>query len=66
MAVGVFLLAVFVRHALRVPEPLLDLRLLRDRGFATGAAANLMVGIALFGGLLLLPLLLDRARPEPL
>ena len=37
MVSGGVLVALFVRHALRVPEPLLDLRVLRERGFAAGA-----------------------------
>src|SRR5262249_33646054 len=32
--VGLVLIALFVAHALRVPEPLLDMRLFRDRGFS--------------------------------
>jgi EmrB/QacA subfamily drug resistance transporter len=61
---GAVLVALFVRHALRVPEPLLDLRLLRQRGFATGAAANFVVGTALFGALLLLPLYFEIVRGQ--
>jgi EmrB/QacA subfamily drug resistance transporter len=62
MVGGAVMVAMFVRHALRVPEPLLDLRLLRERGFATGAAANFVVGTALFGALLLLPLYFEIVR----
>jgi EmrB/QacA subfamily drug resistance transporter len=62
MAGGLALVALFARHALRVPEPLLDLRLLRQRGFATGAAANLAIGTALFGAALLLPLYFEIVR----
>jgi EmrB/QacA subfamily drug resistance transporter len=56
---GVLMLAVFVLVELRVREPLLDLRLLRDRNFAAG---NLMVLIstgALMGILFLVPLMLQ-------
>jgi EmrB/QacA subfamily drug resistance transporter len=35
---GVVLMAVFVRFELRTPQPLLDLRIFRDRGFATETA----------------------------
>jgi EmrB/QacA subfamily drug resistance transporter len=62
MAGGLALVALFARHALRVPEPLLDLRLLRQRGFAAGAAANLAIGTALFGAALLLPLYFEIVR----
>lgn len=64
MVGGAVMVALFVRHALRVPEPLLDLRLLRRRGFATGAAANLVVGTALFGAMLLLPLYFEIVRGQ--
>jgi EmrB/QacA subfamily drug resistance transporter len=62
MAAGAALLALFVWHALRTATPLLDLRLLRQRGFATGAAANLVLGTALFGVALLLPLYFEVVR----
>jgi EmrB/QacA subfamily drug resistance transporter len=62
MAAGAVLVALFVRHALRVPHPLLDVRLFRHGGFATGAAVNLVVGVALFGVALLLPLYFEIVR----
>jgi len=62
MAAGASMVAAFCWYALRVPKPLLDLRLLRRRGFAAAAAANLMLGIALFGVALLLPLYLEIVR----
>jgi EmrB/QacA subfamily drug resistance transporter len=64
MVGGAVAVAMFVRHALRVPKPLLDLRLFGDRGFATGAAANFVVGTALFGALLLLPLYFEIVRGQ--
>jgi EmrB/QacA subfamily drug resistance transporter len=62
MAAGTVLVGLFVRHALRVPNPLVDVRLFRHRGFATGAALNLVVGTALFGVALLLPLYFEIVR----
>src|SRR5215471_15153175 len=62
MAAGLALVAGFCWYALRARQPLLDIRLLRRRGFAAGAAANLMLGIALFGVALLLPLYLEIIR----
>jgi MFS family permease len=64
MALGAVLVALFVRHALRVPNPLLDIRLFRDRGFATGTAVNLVLGTALFGVALLLPLYFEIVRGQ--
>jgi EmrB/QacA subfamily drug resistance transporter len=46
---GAVLIGLFVRHALWVSNPLIDVRLFRQRGFATGAAVNLVLGTALFG-----------------
>jgi EmrB/QacA subfamily drug resistance transporter len=62
MSAGLAMIAVFCWYALRVPRPLIDLRLLRRRGFAAAAAANLMLGVALFGVALLLPLYLEIVR----
>src|SRR5215471_14527218 len=62
MAAGLALVGTFCWYALRARQPLLDIRLLRRRGFAAGAAANLMLGIALFGVALLLPLYLEIVR----
>jgi MFS family permease len=62
MAAGLALVAAFCWYALRAREPLLDIRLLRRRGFAAATAANLVLGIALFGVALLLPLYLEIIR----
>ena len=62
---GVLLLVAFVVHALRAQEPLIDLRIFRDRVVAASAATTLLFGAAFFGSLLLLALSFsDRARPE--
>jgi EmrB/QacA subfamily drug resistance transporter len=62
IAVGLALVALFVRHALRTPNPLIDVRLFGERGFASAAATNLILGIALFGMLILLPLYFQIVR----
>jgi EmrB/QacA subfamily drug resistance transporter len=62
LATGVVLVALFVAHARRAPHPLIDVRLLRRRGFGTAAAANFVLGVALFGALLLLPLYFEILR----
>jgi EmrB/QacA subfamily drug resistance transporter len=56
LAAGVVLLAGFVVHALRTAEPIVDLRLFRDRDFAAAAALMFLAMVALLGTLLLLPL----------
>jgi MFS family permease len=62
MAAGAVAVAVFAWRALRVPNPLIDLRLFRQRGFATGTAVNFVLGAALFGVALLLPLYFELLR----
>jgi EmrB/QacA subfamily drug resistance transporter len=59
---GVALVAVFVVHALRTANPLIDVRLFAARGFAAAAATNLVLGVALFGVALLLPLYFQIVR----
>lgn len=54
VAVGVLLLVGFSMHALRTRnEPLIDLRLLKQRSFAASIAVLALFGIALGGGLLI-------------
>jgi EmrB/QacA subfamily drug resistance transporter len=62
MAGGAAAVALFAWRALRVPNPLIDLRLFRQRGFATGTAVNFVLGVALFGAALLLPLYFELLR----
>jgi EmrB/QacA subfamily drug resistance transporter len=62
LAGGAVLLALFVVHALTSTDPLLDVRLFARRGFAAAAATNLVLGVALFGVALLLPLYFELVR----
>jgi MFS family permease len=61
---GIALVAVFVLHALRVPQPLLDLRLYRRPTFASASVAMFCLGAALFGGMILMPLYWQQIRLE--
>ncbi|WP_344774134.1 DHA2 family efflux MFS transporter permease subunit [Nocardioides panacisoli] len=62
---GLTLLGAFVAHALRAQEPLVDLRLLKQRGFATAASVQLLAVGVLTGAMFLLPLyLLARGESE--
>jgi EmrB/QacA subfamily drug resistance transporter len=56
LVIGLVMLAWFVRHALRVAEPVVDLRLFRQRAFAASAAAMFLAMVALIATLLLIPL----------
>jgi EmrB/QacA subfamily drug resistance transporter len=53
---GFVLVGLFARHSLRVARPLIDLRLFRSREFRAAATATFLLGGALFGTLLVLPL----------
>jgi EmrB/QacA subfamily drug resistance transporter len=61
---GLALVAGFVVHAWRTPAPLVDVRLFAGRGFAAAGATVFLVGGALFGALLLLPLYFQIARGQ--
>jgi EmrB/QacA subfamily drug resistance transporter len=61
---GIALVAAFARHALRVPQPLLDLRLYRRATFASASVAMFCLGAALFGSLILMPLYWQQIRFE--
>ncbi len=63
---GVGLLGAFIAVERRAREPVLPLRLLRDRVFAVSGALSLIVGFALFGSVTFLPLYfqtVDAASP---
>ncbi len=64
--VGIGLVIVFARHALRVRvvKPLLDLRLYRRPTFSSASIAMFCLGAALFGGMILLPLYWQGIRHE--
>ncbi len=61
---GLLLIAAFVRHALRTPKPLLDVRLYRRATFAASSITMFCLGAALFGGMILLPLYWQQIRGE--
>lgn len=62
--VGLALIAAFARHAMRVDDPLLDVHLLSNRGFAAASVATFCTGAALYGAMLLLPLYFQTVRGE--
>jgi EmrB/QacA subfamily drug resistance transporter len=62
---GLFLVALFAWHARRRGgDALIDVSLFVRRGFATAAVTTLLLGIALFGALILLPLYFQLVRGE--
>ncbi len=61
---GIALIILFVVHALRVPNPLLDLRLYRRATFSSASFAMFCLGAALFGSMILLPLYWQEVRHQ--
>ncbi|WP_027007854.1 DHA2 family efflux MFS transporter permease subunit [Conexibacter woesei] len=65
MAIGIVALIAFVFHARREPdEALIDLRLFANRTFAAACGTMILVLVAVFGGMLLMPLYLQTIRGE--
>jgi EmrB/QacA subfamily drug resistance transporter len=65
LTIGFVLVGGFVWHASRARGgALIELGLFRRRGFATAAATNFTLGLALFGALILLPLYYQLVRGE--
>jgi MFS transporter, DHA2 family, multidrug resistance protein len=57
--VGVVGLIAFVIHELYTKEPVVDLRVFKDATFASGNFLVLVIGFALYGAMVLLPLMLQ-------
>src|SRR6266516_4630424 len=65
VAIGLALVALFVWHARgRGRDALIDVSLFLRRGFAAAAGTTLLVGVALFGAMILLPLYFQVVRGE--
>ena len=61
---GSLLVAAFVLHALRIPKPLLDLRLYRSWHFSAASIVMFALGAAVFGAMILMPLYWQELRGE--
>ncbi|WP_433562392.1 DHA2 family efflux MFS transporter permease subunit [Nocardia sp. CA-151230] len=61
---GMVLVAAFVAHSLRTRNPVLDLRLWRDRFFAAGTISTFVIGAVTFGAMVLLPLYFQLVRHQ--
>jgi EmrB/QacA subfamily drug resistance transporter len=64
IVIGLVLVGAFVLHALRVPRPLLNVRLYQKATFSSASIAMFCIGAALFGGMILLPLYWQTVRFE--
>jgi MFS transporter, DHA2 family, multidrug resistance protein len=57
--VSVVALATLIWYELRTAEPIVDLRVFKNRTYATGVLLMTVVGFVLYGGMVLLPLMLQ-------
>jgi EmrB/QacA subfamily drug resistance transporter len=61
---GIALVAAFVVRALRIDNPLLDVRLYANKAFAAASVTMTALGAALFGAMVLMPLYFQLVRGE--
>jgi EmrB/QacA subfamily drug resistance transporter len=61
---GVALVAAFVVRALKIDNPLLDVRLYANKAFAAASVTMTALGAALFGAMVLMPLYFQLVRHE--
>src|SRR4051812_16942379 len=64
MLAGAALIAAFAVHALHTSEPLIDLRLFRNRTFTVASLTMVLFAVAFFGAMLLMPLYFQVVRGE--
>ena len=60
-AISIIALVVFITTELTIDDPLVDIRLLKDRNFGLANIVMLLFGIGVFGGIFLLPLYMQNA-----
>ena len=61
----VVLVAVFIIHELRTPNPVVMLRVFKDRSYSTGVFLMTVLGFVLYGSLVLLPIWLQTLLGYP-
>jgi EmrB/QacA subfamily drug resistance transporter len=61
---GAILVALFIWHALRTKNALIDLKLFKDRGFSVASVTMVLFVVAFFGAMLLMPLYFQQVRGE--
>jgi EmrB/QacA subfamily drug resistance transporter len=61
---GLVLIGLFARHSVRVPRPLIDLHLFVSRSFRAAATTTFLLGAALYGAMLIIPLYYQVDRGE--
>ncbi|GAA1490434.1 DHA2 family efflux MFS transporter permease subunit [Brachybacterium sacelli] len=60
LVIGALTLVWFVHRQLRLPEPILEFRVLRYRMFTLGTVLGMLVFMAMIGGMLLIPLYMQN------
>jgi MFS family permease len=61
---GLALVVSFAFHALRVPEPLLNVRLFANKAFSAASLTTFTLGAGLFGAMIIMPLYFQLVRGE--
>jgi EmrB/QacA subfamily drug resistance transporter len=64
MIAGAVLVVLFALHGLRAARPLIEVRLFRSRHFAAAGATTFLLGAAMLGVMLVVPLYLQVARGQ--
>ncbi|HEX4753506.1 MAG TPA: DHA2 family efflux MFS transporter permease subunit [Solirubrobacterales bacterium] len=64
LVIGLFGVASFAWRALRIPNPLLNVRLYKDHAFTAASITTFCLGAALFGAMVLMPLYFQTVRGE--
>jgi EmrB/QacA subfamily drug resistance transporter len=64
LAIGLVGIAAFAIRALRIPNPLLNVRLYKNRAFTAASITTFCLGAALFGAMVLMPLYFQTVRGE--
>ncbi|HXM55872.1 MAG TPA: MDR family MFS transporter [Candidatus Dormibacteraeota bacterium] len=59
---GLALLVAFCVYELRNPAPLIEIRVFRDAAFSAAMSLNFLIGVALFGSVVLVPLFLQQVQ----
>ena len=64
LSIGVILTILFVWRSLRAPEPLMDMRLFKNRTFSISSICIFLTGMTLYGTMFLLPLYYQIVRGD--
>jgi EmrB/QacA subfamily drug resistance transporter len=64
LLIGAIMVTTFVVRATRIAHPLVDVKLFRSAGFSAAAGTTFLVGGALFGSMILLPLYYQVVRGQ--